>query len=179
MNNELTKAVSSAPKGTFVFGETGATVFESPEANRSTLDKLAPEHPVVLQGWSGHYYILNTAAIEKLGLKESEPDPLGGRFVRDSDGKLTGLTQEYATFRLHRRISELTTDQEALRRTRDFLSSAVRLGINSVQNMSAPIAPDRLVSLYESAPTPIRMRIMHFVLTDEHRRITKEGRGEG
>ena len=101
----------------------------------------------MLQGWSGHYYILNTAAIEKLGLKESEPDPLGGRFVRDSDGKLTGLTQEYATFRLHRRISELTTDQEALRRTRDFLSSAVRLGINSVQNMSAPIAPDRLVSL--------------------------------
>jgi predicted amidohydrolase YtcJ len=43
VNNELTKAVSSAPKGTFVFGQTGATDFESPEANRNTLDKLAPE----------------------------------------------------------------------------------------------------------------------------------------
>lgn len=176
VKNELTKAVSSAPKGTLILGETGATIFESPEANRKAVDNLAPENPVVLQGWTGHYDILNSAALRVLGVREDQQDPLGGRFVRGSDGKLNGLTLEYANFRLLRKMSELATEQEALQQTHDFLSSAARLGITTVQNMSAPVAPDRLVSLYEAAPTPIRMRIMHFVLTDEHRRMTEEGR---
>jgi predicted amidohydrolase YtcJ len=176
VRNELARAVSSTPKGTFILGATGAAVFESAEANRKVLDGLAPDHPVALQGWTGHYYILNSAALRMLSVPEDQRDPLGGRFVRGSDGKLTGLTLEYANFRLLRRMSELATEQEALQQTRDFLSAAARLGITSVQNMSAPVAPDRLVSLYEAAPTSIRMRIMHFVLTDEHRRITEEGR---
>ncbi len=172
----LIKAVASAPKGSILLGETGAAVFESAEANRNTLDEVAAEHPVVLQGWSGHYYILNTAAIQRFGLTESEPDPLGGRFVRGSDGKLTGLVLEYASFRFHRRISELVAEPEALQQTRDFLSAAVRLGITTVQNMSMPVQPDRLASVYGKAPTPIRIRIIHFVFTDEHRRLTEEGR---
>lgn len=176
VKSELTKAVAFSPKGTFIFGDTGATVFDSLEANRNSLDKLAPDHPVVLTGWTGHYYILNTAAIQKLGLKENQPDPLGGRFVRGPDGKLTGLTLEYATFRLHRIFNSLVGEDEALDGTRKFLKDAARLGITSVQNMSIPIAPERFVSLLEEAKTPIRMRIMHFVLTDELRRITEEGR---
>ena len=172
----LKKAVASAPKGTILLGETGATVFESVEANRKSLDELSPSHPVVLEGWTGHYYILNSAALRMLGVNEDQSNPLGGRYVRGPDGRLTGLTLEFATFRLARKMSELTSEQEALRQTRNFLNAATRLGITTVQNMSDPVAADRLVSLYEAAPTPIRMRIMHFVLTDEHHRLTEEGR---
>ena len=175
VRDTLADAVSQTAKGTFIFGETGAALFEAAQANRDSLDKLAPDHPIVLQGWTGHYYILNTAAIRKLGLKEDEPDPVGGRFVRGSDGKLTGLTLEYATFRLHRVLNTLVSDRNALEGARTFFNEAARLGITSVQNMSMPIAPERFVSLLEKSPPPVHMRIMRFLLTDEHRRITEEG----
>jgi predicted amidohydrolase YtcJ len=154
--------------------DTGSLVFETKAANRDTLDNLAPDHPVVLSGWTGHYYILNSAAMRKVALKDNEPDPLGGRYVRDANGRFTGVTLEYATFRLHRTLNSLVSDEEALRDTRNFLSDAARLGITSVQNMSVPIGPGRLVSLLTKAPTPLRMRIMHFMLTDEHRRLLKK-----
>ncbi len=111
----LTATVAKAPKGTLLLGETGATVLDDPRATRASLDKLAPNHSVVLRGFTGHYYVLNTAAMRKLGVKEDEPDPVGGRFVRSAEnGKLTGVAFEYAAFRLHRRLSELASEQEAL-----------------------------------------------------------------
>lgn len=175
VTSAIAKTVPSTPKGTLVFGDTGALVFETKEANRDSLDKLAPDHPVLLSGWTGHYYIVNSAAMQKLGLKGDEANPLGGRYVRDANGRFTGVTLEYATFRLHRTLNSLVSEEDALNDTRKFLSDAARLGITSVQNMSAPIGPERLVSLLTKAPTPLRMRVMHFVLTDEHRRITEEG----
>jgi predicted amidohydrolase YtcJ len=174
VKDELAVAVAKAPKGTFLFGETGATVLEDSHATREHLDKLAPDHPVVL--WTGHYYILNTSALRKVGVKEDEPDPIGGRFVRSSEsGKLTGLVLEFAAFRLHRLLSELASEQEALQQTREFLGAAARLGITTVQNMSIPVPPERCVALLEKAPTPIRVRVMHFMLTDANGRIMQEG----
>lgn len=174
VTSAIAKTVSSTPKGTLVFGDTGALVFETKEASRDSLDKLSPDHPVVLSGWTGHYHIVNSAAMQKLGVKDDEANPLGGRYVRDANGKFTGVTLEYATFRLHRALNSLVSEEDALNDTRKFLSDAARLGITSVQNMSLPIGPERLVSLLTKAPTPLRMRVMHFVLTDEHRRIIDE-----
>jgi predicted amidohydrolase YtcJ len=174
VKDELAVAVAKAPKGTFLFGETSATVLEDSHATREHLDKLAPDHPVVL--WNAHYYILNTSALRKVGVKEDEPDPIGGRFVRSSEsGKLTGLALEFAAFRLHRLLSELASEQEALQQTREFLGAAARFGITTVQNMSIPVPPERCVALLEKAPTPIRVRVMHFMLTDANGRIMQEG----
>src|ERR1700687_1766540 len=176
VKDELAVAVAKAPKGVLLFGETGAAVLEDPRATRNSLDKLAADHPVVLHGWTGHYYILNTAAMRKVGVNEDEPDPVGGRYVRSpQSGKLTGLALEFAAFRLHRLISELASEQEALQQTREFLGAAARFGITTVQNMSIPVAPERCVALLEKAPTPIRVRVIQYMLTDAKGRITHEG----
>jgi len=177
VTERLAAAVGREPRGTLILGEVGPSVFDDPQATRASLDKLAPDHPVALRGLTGHYYILNSAALRMLGVKDNEPDPAGGRFVRSPEnGKLTGMVLEYAAFHLHRRLSELATEQEALQQTREFLNAAARLGITTVQNMSIPVAPDRLVALYEKAPTPIRVRIIRFLLTNEKGRIAREGR---
>ena len=177
VKDQLAAAVAGAPKGTLILGETLSSVFDDPQATRASLDRFAPDHPVVLQGLTGHYYILNSGALRMLGVKDDEPDPVGGRFVRSAEnGKLTGMALEYAAFRIHRRMNELATEQEALQQTREFLKAAARLGITTVQNMSIHVAPERLVALYEKAPTPIRMRVMRFLLTDQKGRFTQEGR---
>jgi len=106
-----------------------------------------------------------------LGVKEDEPDPVGGRYVRAADGTLTGLVLGFARFRLHRRLSELATEATALQETRRFLSQAVRFGITSVQNMSIPPSPERCLALLENAPTPIRVRVIRFLLTDKNGRL--------
>ncbi len=169
-------ATTQAPKGTLIRGETGAALLDDPRVTRAALDELAPEHPVILSTWTGHSAFLNTAAFKMLGVKEDEPDPVGGRYVRASDGKLGGLVLGFARFRLHRRLSDLATDDKALQDTRQFLSQAVRYGITSVQLMSIPPSPERCLALFEKAPTPIRVRVIRFLLTDHQRRLAQEGR---
>jgi predicted amidohydrolase YtcJ len=54
------------------------------------LDQIAPNNPVVIQEvyWRS---FLNTAALKELKLTESTPDPRGGKILKGSDGKLTGV----------------------------------------------------------------------------------------
>jgi predicted amidohydrolase YtcJ len=169
-------AISQAPKGMLIKGDTGAALLDDPRVTRTALDALAPEHPLILSTWTGHSEFLNSAAFKMLGVNEDEPDPIGGRYVRASDGTLGGLVLGFARFRLARRLSELATDDKALQDTRQFLSQAVRYGITSVQLMSIPPSPERCLALFEKAPTPIRVRVIRFLLTDHQRRLAQEGR---
>ena len=54
------------------------------------LDQIAPNNPVVIQEvyWRS---FLNSAALKELRLTESTPDPRGGKILKGSDGKLTGV----------------------------------------------------------------------------------------
>jgi predicted amidohydrolase YtcJ len=174
---ELTAAEAKAPKGFLVMGEIGPTALDDPRATIASLDQLAPTHPVVLNTWTQHATILNSAGLRKLGVKEDEPDPLGGRFVRSpEDGKLTGVAYEYAKFRMDLRRTRMATDEEALQQTREFLKDAVRLGITSVHTMSMPGGTERCVALYVKAPAPIRVRVIRMPLTGPHRRDQRDGR---
>lgn len=56
---------------------------------RDDLDKVAPQHPVVLVR-GGHEYIVNSAALKKWGIDEKTVEPSGGRITRYPDGRLNG-----------------------------------------------------------------------------------------
>ena len=173
--DQLSAADAKAPNGMVILVEIGPTALEDPRATKASLDKLAPNHAAMLDTWSQHAAILNSAGFTKLGVKHQEPDPLGGRLVRSADGRLTGVVYEYARFRLDRRRSDMATDAEALRQTQDFFSQAVRFGITSVQNMSMSTGPERCELLYEKAPTPIRMRVIRMPETTPQGRDMVEG----
>jgi len=55
------------------------------------LSEAVPDHPVWMRRIDGHAALLNARAMEILGLDESIGDPPGGRFLRDSEGRLTGV----------------------------------------------------------------------------------------
>lgn len=50
---------------------------------RDDLDRVAPNHPVVLVR-GGHEYILNSAALTRFGIDEKTAEPTGGRIDRKS-----------------------------------------------------------------------------------------------
>ena len=56
---------------------------------RDDLDRVAPDHPVVLVR-GGHEYILNSAALRRWQIDERAKDPAGGRITRYPDGRLNG-----------------------------------------------------------------------------------------
>jgi predicted amidohydrolase YtcJ len=104
----IREAADKYPPGTFLAATIGTAIFRDSTVDRARLDGVAPSHPVICMTFTGHAAILNSAALTKLGISESEADPLGGRYERTSDGKLSGVLREYATVRLSRRIGDLT-----------------------------------------------------------------------
>jgi predicted amidohydrolase YtcJ len=175
----ITTAVARAPKGTWIRGSIGVSVLEDPLASRAALDQLAPDHPVMLYVWTGHSSILNTLALRELGIAENEPNPEGGRYVRDpATGKLTGLIFEFAEFQAAKRFSELATEPEAQKQLKEFFAGVARWGITSVQNMSVPLTQQRAASLFSKESPPIRVRAIWFGYTDQHGRLTAEGHAQ-
>ena len=175
--DQVAGAEAKAPNGTLIIGDIGPTALDDLEATGASLDKLAPHHPVFLRTWSRHAGILNRAGLKKFGIREDEPDPLGGRFIHSPENRrLTGVAYEYAVMRIHHAVTELTSQQEALQETREFLSQAARFGITTVQAMSLPPGVERCVSLYKEAPTLIRIRVIRMATTSSSGRDVHEGR---
>ncbi len=63
---------------------------------RWDLDRATRDHPVLVQHVSGHWALVNSAALATRSLDERTPDPQGGRLVRDAQGRLTGLCLDAA-----------------------------------------------------------------------------------
>ena len=166
---------SKSPRGAVLSADMGLLIFKDPRANRDSLDRLAPNHPVILTSISGHAAILNSAALSMLGFHDGQADPMAGQFEKSSDGKLTGVVREYAVLQLNRKLADLTSDANAVLQLRDFFSSATKFGITSLQDMSDAMAPARCVALLERVPVPIRVRVMRMPMTSPQGRDTREG----
>ncbi len=63
---------------------------------RWDLDNIATSRPIAMRHISGHYLLVNTAALEAAGVTDDTPDPKGGEFLRDDAGRMTGLCLEAA-----------------------------------------------------------------------------------
>src|SRR5580698_293810 len=177
--SELMPAIRQAahkyPPGTFLAATIGTAIFRDTTVDRARLDAVAPSHPVILMTFTGHAAILNSAALTKLGISENEADPLGGRYERTRDGKLSGVLREYATVRLSRRIGDLTSDKDAIAELRDTLADSAEHGITTLQIMSEKMPPGRCVDLSRQVPNSIRLRIMRMPMTSTKGRDTSEG----
>ncbi len=176
MKSAIEDAVRSAPKSSPIHSEIGWKIFRNLSVNRDTLDRIAPKNPVVLETFTGHALIVNSAALARAGIREDQPDPMGGRYERSPDGKLTGVIREYAATIVKRRLSDQTSDADAVAELRKTLSEAARWGITTLQDMSNRMAPRRCVSLLEKVPTPIRVRVMRMPGTTPAGRDIQEGR---
>jgi predicted amidohydrolase YtcJ len=175
LKQAIVEAAAGSPKGIFICANIGPTVFHDPSIARDVLDGLAPDHPVILFTTTRHAAILNSAALAKVGIVPSQRDPMGGRYERSADGKLTGVLREYAVLQLERTLGQMTSDAEALSQLREFFSKATKFGITTVQDMSDGIEPRRAVKLLAEAPTPIRIRVTSMPMTMPAGRDTEEG----
>src|SRR6516165_1945776 len=101
----LRDAAARTPEGSWVTGG-GYVEYKLREGRhptRADLDKAVPNRPAVLYHTSLHACVLNTAALNEAGFADAQPDPPGGAFGRDSQGRLDGVVYEAPMFALFER----------------------------------------------------------------------------
>ncbi len=65
-------------------------------SHKRILDELIPDKPAFFWETSGHAALVNSKALEVVGITDDSPDPIGGHYVKDENGKLTGVLRELA-----------------------------------------------------------------------------------
>jgi predicted amidohydrolase YtcJ len=118
----LRDAATRTPDGSWVTGS-GYVEYKLPEGRhptRADLDAAVPGRPAILFHTSLHACVLNTPALQEAGFGVRQPDPPGGRFGRDREGRLDGVVYEGPTFALL---------WGGLRRDMGRMSAAARAGL--------------------------------------------------
>jgi predicted amidohydrolase YtcJ len=125
---------------------------------RQALDSVAPGNPVYLRTW-GHGTVLNSKALEILGIHDADKDPLGGWYSRASDGKITGALYEYAQWPAWYAVA-VSEPGKLIESLRSYAMEEVKAGITTVQNMGSMIAPSMISEIFRRADLPVRVRII-------------------
>jgi predicted amidohydrolase YtcJ len=176
MRAALAAAVASAPRGALLTASMGPKLFHDGMVSRAQLDNLAPTNPVMIVTFTGHAAFLNSAALSRFGVRDTEPDLMGGRFERGADGKLTGVLREYAVLNLERAMADSVPDADAAAQLKKQLEEAAAFGITSIQDMSNAASPERAARLLSQIPVRLRIRVMQMAGTTATGRVLMDGK---
>jgi predicted amidohydrolase YtcJ len=108
---------------------------EKRHPNRWDLDKVTSVHPIKLTHRTSHAHVLNSFALNKIGITKETPDPYGGLIERNlKDGEPTGLLYEMGDF-LSNHIPQLDKNEfeKGLQKANHEL---IAMGITTVQDAS-------------------------------------------
>ena len=109
----VTLAVAARPAGQWIMGqgwnETDWT--EPRQPTRASLDRVAPDHPVLLWRCDLHLAAANSVALKLAGIDRRTPDPPDGRIERDAHGEPTGILRELAINLVRRAVAPPTAEQ--------------------------------------------------------------------
>ena len=173
----IVAAIAKNPPNGLISVPIGFKVFGDTSIDRDALDQIAPHNPVSLETFTGHALILNSAGLRFYNISENQPDPMGGRFERDAKGRLTGTLREYAVMNTERAAADRVSDSAAILQLRQQLDEEAKYGVTSIQELSISMKPSRAVSLLQTIPTQIRVRVVRMPGTTPAGRDIEEGKG--
>lgn len=137
MLQRVADKAAQTPKGQWLTGwGWNQTLWAEPRfPTRHDLDRVAPEHPVLLREKSGHSVVVNTVALQMAGLDDKTPNPAGGEIMRDSNGELTGMLLEDPAIYLVAGIIPEPTDDDVDAAVLAAQKNAHRFGLVAVHDL--------------------------------------------
>jgi predicted amidohydrolase YtcJ len=153
-------AVAAAAKepGDWISAWIGPIVARDQRNWRLALDAVAPTRPVLLRGFWGHTAIVNSAALQRIGIGEEVVDPIGGHWGRDASGRLNGRADEGAS-----PLPELrATPNDPARLAPVFRAAAqryARWGVTSIHLMNSGKSLAMTLDTLAQAETPQKWTI--------------------
>jgi predicted amidohydrolase YtcJ len=104
---------------------------------KELIDRHTPNTPVFVNRLDGHMSLANSVALKLAGVTRETKDPPGGLIVRDAKtGEPTGVLKDAAMSFVWKVVPE-SSFEEKLTAARAATQHAARLGVTSVQDMSA------------------------------------------
>jgi hypothetical protein len=143
----------------WLLGTIGAAIMADQRDWRTALDGVAPDTPVLLRPWWGHGMTVNSRALEVLGIKDSDPDPVGGWYGRTAEGRLNGRIRERAEIRVIRRLSEAVSPAEAAKIFAATGAQYARWGVTSFHQMANNLSLKSTLAALSSATPTIKWSI--------------------
>lgn len=105
--------------------------------NRTLLDQVAPDHPVLLWRCDLHLAVANSKALQLASIDSNTPDPPEGRIERDSSGIPTGVLRELAINLVRQAVAsptELQIQKDFQAGTRELYKMGIT-GIHDIRLM--------------------------------------------
>jgi predicted amidohydrolase YtcJ len=103
---------------------------------KELIDGFTPDTPVFVNRLDGHMALANSLALRLAGVTRQTLDPPGGVIVRDKSGEPTGILKDAAQSFVWKVVSP-STFEEKLAAARAATNHAAKLGVTSIQDMSA------------------------------------------
>jgi len=134
--SRVRKAAESSPPDQWIMGqgwnETDWTEQRMP--TRETLDKAAPDHPILLWRCDLHLAAANSTALRLAGITAETPDPPEGRIERDTAGEPTGILRELAINLVRQAVTPPTADQ-VTKAFEDGIKALHRRGVTGIHDV--------------------------------------------
>lgn len=132
------------------------------------LSAISPNHPVVLVHASGHALMANQKAMDLARISPETSSPIGGRIVKDDQGRLTGVFEENAMSLITKPLNDFlerrseAEKKEILTKQAKLATAACnRYGITSFQDAGSSLKEiNFLKSLCDSNQLSIRLWVM-------------------
>jgi predicted amidohydrolase YtcJ len=103
---------------------------------KELIDRFTPNTPVFVSRLDGHMALANSLALKLAGVNRQTLDPVGGVIVRDGTGEPTGILKDAAQSFVWK-VIPASSFEEKLAAARAATDYAAKLGVTSVQDMSA------------------------------------------
>jgi predicted amidohydrolase YtcJ len=169
LDHVRTRAQSS-PAGGWIQGDSlsPSRLAEGRFPDRAELDRVAPDHPVVLRGIGKHVVAANSVALRAAGIDRRTADPDGGRIERDADGEPTGILHETAKLRLDQSRADTVVPLPSAEERRAALRAAYgdlhAVGITTIHEMiRLPEEADDHAALRAAGELGVRVRLFYRV----------------
>jgi predicted amidohydrolase YtcJ len=134
----LKKMVAATPPGEWVLARNYDPALQAgPDAlTFAELDAISTEVPVFVVNASGHLAYANRKAFSVAGVPEDIANPPGAEFVRDAQGRLTGVMKNNVAFLKVGRAAPAMARAEPVSALIALLESWGKLGLTTVSELS-------------------------------------------
>lgn len=123
------------------------------------LDAVSTDHPVFVRHVSGHLGVTNSAGLKLAGITESSPDPEGGRFRRDAQGKLDGVLEGPSAQAPVNKVLPPVTDEQQMTAIAHDSHTYASAGITVANNGGSPSVDEYFLKASADGTLPIRVVI--------------------
>ena len=170
--DELKAAASPAKPGTWILGRGfDPSLFPGfPELGRQELDAVSADHPVAVLNASMHFSYLNSKALQIASLTDHAPDPPGGHFGRDADGRLNGVLGEMGAVEILLTCIDKLSLRGLVDNIHAITDDAARVGVTTMREAATgALMGEKEITLLRALSTlgRLRTRISLAVLDDK------------